>query len=200
MDVLGYSQRSRFPHLPRIWNSEAQCRLQVRKLTKIAGFRPSDFRGHMWTPVRQVCVKPGQVQRNPKMRRAGSGRILGSGPAELDDLWRYSVYRLRPSHRPQMSSASSITGFHPQNCKSPFTRYNLLSIRLSNRFDNRLNVFVQPGWTNSGCSFNTVVKPVWQPVWQPVGCLFTRYSRFYSRLSVRLYNRIDNRLYSVNGA
>ena len=42
------------------------------------------------------------------------------------------------------------------------------------RFDNRLNeqwLFVQPGWTNSGCLFNTVVKPVWQLVWQPaVSC------------------------------
>ena len=41
---------------------------------------------------------------------------------------------------------------------------------------------VQPalttGWTNSGCSFNTVVKPCF---------------------SNRLYNRIDNRLYLVDG-
>jgi len=82
--------------------------------------------------------------------------------------------------------------------KAPFTRYNLLSnrlsIRLSNRFDNRLSnrfdnqlylvysrltnrlynpfdnrlneqwLLVQPGWTNTGCWFNTVVKPDWQPV------------------------------------
>ena len=66
-----------------------------------------------------------------------------------------------------------------------------LSNRLANPFDNRLyrvykhstgcqSVFVKPavqpglttGWTNS-CSFNMVVKPVWQPV----GWLFTRYSR-----------------------
>jgi len=92
-------------------------------------------------------------------------------------------------------------------CKAPFTRYNLLSIRMSNQFDNRLNeewpfvqhgcqigcttelttvlneqplfvqqpvvsciqpvakLVVQPGlttgWTNSGCSFNTVVKSVY---------------------------------------
>jgi len=54
-----------------------------------------------------------------------------------------------------------------------------------------VKLVVQPdlttGWTNSGCSFNTVVKPV--------GCLFTR----YSWLSIRLYNRFHNRLYRVNG-
>jgi len=35
------------------------------------------------------------------------------------------------------------------------------------QFDNRLNeqwLFVQHSWTNSGCSFNTIVKPVIQPV------------------------------------
>jgi len=95
-----------------------------------------------------------------------------------------------------------------QPVKCLYTRYNRLSIRLSNRFDNRLyrvqkhstgcqtrlttglttccivytagcqtgctirfdnrlneqRLFVQTGWTNSGCSFNTVFKPVWQPV------------------------------------
>jgi len=78
---------------------------------------------------------------------------------------------------------------------------------------------VQPGlttgWMNSGCSFNTVVKPVWQlvwylatglitgcimytniqlavkPVWQLVGWLLTQYSR--------LSNQFHNRLYCVNG-
>ena len=48
-------------------------------------------------------------------------------------------------------------------CKAPFTRYNLLSNRLSNLFDNRLYrvTNIQP-----------VVKPVWQPVWQPaVSCI-----------------------------
>jgi len=58
--------------------------------------------------------------------------------------------------------------------------FSWLSTGCTTRFDNRLNeqwLFVEPGWMNSGCSFNTVVKPVWQLVWQPVGCLFTRYSR-----------------------
>jgi len=38
------------------------------------------------------------------------------------------------------------------------------------QFDNRLNeqwLFIHHGWTNS-CSFNTVVKLVWQPIWEPV--------------------------------
>ena len=66
--------------------------------------------------------------------------------------------------------------------------------RLSNPFDNWFDKpavsciqpvvkpVVQPGlttgWTNSGCSFTTVVKPVVKPVWQATGCLFTRYSHF----------------------
>ena len=53
--------------------------------------------------------------------------------------------------------------------KAPFTRYNLLSNRLSNRFD------------------------------KPVECLYTRYNRLSVRLSDRLYNRSDKRLYRVNG-
>ena len=73
--------------------------------------------------------------------------------------------------------------------EAPFTRYNLLSNRLSNRFDNRLyrvykhstgcQTRLTTGLTNgcivytagclttrymnSGCSFNTVVNPVVQP-------------------------------------
>ena len=70
-------------------------------------------------------------------------------------------------------------------------------------FDNRLNeqmfvqhglttVFVKPvvqrslttGWTNSGCSFNPVIKRVVKPIWQPaVSCIWT-----FNRLS----NRFDN--------
>jgi len=52
---------------------------------------------------------------------------------------------------------------------TPLTRYNLLSNRLSNRFDNRQY---------------RVNKH--QPDWQLVGCLFTRYSRLSNQLSNRL--------------
>jgi len=53
----------------------------------------------------------------------------------------------------------------------------------------------QTGWTNSGCSFNTVVKPVVKPFWQPaVSCI-----RTFNRLSNRLYNWFDNWLYRANG-
>jgi len=123
---------------------------------------------------------------------------------------------------------------------------NRLLNRLSNRFDNRLYCVhkhstgcqrqpavscIQPvvtpvvqrgltiSWTNSGCSFNTVVKPVvkrvWQPVWQPaVSCIQT-FNRFDNRLNVCIHdttgrfsnrfdngfdNGFDNRLYRVNGA
>jgi len=100
------------------------------------------------------------------------------------------VYTIQPVVKPV---------WQPGKCLH--TQYN----RLSNPFDNRLyrvykhptgcqTLFVKPvvqpglttGWTNS-CSFNMVVKPVWQSI----GCLFTRYSR--------LSNRIDNRFYRVNG-
>ena len=103
-------------------------------------------------------------------------------------------------------------------CKAPFTRYNLLSYRfdkpvvlciqtfnrLSNPFDNRLDKtavsyiqpvvkpVVQPGfttsWTKSGCSFNTVVKPVVKLVWQPaVSCIQT-FNRLSNRLDVCLHD------------
>ena len=48
------------------------------------------------------------------------------------------------------------------------TRYNRLSIRLSNRYDNLLyRVYSRlSNWLyNSGCSFNTVVQPVVKRVW-----------------------------------
>ena len=104
---------------------------------------------------------------------------------------------------------------------------NPLSNRLSNGFDNRLyrvykhstgcqrfdkkavlciqlvvKPVVQPslttGWTNSGCSFNTVVKLVVKP-----GCttglttMFNEQSVCSTRLSNRLSNLFDNRLYRV---
>ena len=106
--------------------------------------------------------------------------------------------------------------------KARFTRYNLLSIRLSNRLYHvykhstycqiRLTtgltngcivytvLFVQHG-CQTGCqtrltmTTGCIVYTNIKPVWQPVGCLFTR----YSPLSNPLYNRCDNRLYRVNG-
>ena len=51
------------------------------------------------------------------------------------------------------------------NCEAPFTQYNVLSNRLSNRFDNR------------------------------VKCLYTRYNRLSNPLSNRFSNRFDKWLY-----
>jgi len=69
------------------------------------------------------------------------------------------------------------------------------------RFDNRLNeqpMFVQPGWTNSQCSFNPVCQPVERTGWQPVvSCIGLQ---TFNRLSNRFDNPFDNRLYRVNGA
>jgi len=51
-------------------------------------------------------------------------------------------------------------GLSNARCKEPFTQYNLLSNRLSNRCRPIMYTSIQP-----------VVKPVWQPVWQPaVSC------------------------------
>jgi len=56
--------------------------------------------------------------------------------------------------------------------KDPFTRYNLLSNRLWNRFNNRLTVCIhdttscQNGLT-TGCIVYTNIQPVWQLVWLP---------------------------------
>ena len=72
--------------------------------------------------------------------------------------------------------------------KTPFTRYNRLSSRLYNQFDNRLY------------RVNTVVKRVWQPVWQRVWQPVVSCIQTFTRLWNRLDNRFDNRLYRVNGA
>jgi len=70
-------------------------------------------------------------------------------------------------------------------------------------------LFVQHGWTNSGCSFNTVVNRLYTTrfdnpfdnrldvcLHDTAGC---ETGCTNSRLSNRLYNRFDNRLYRVNG-
>ena len=74
--------------------------------------------------------------------------------------------------------------------QAPFKRYNLLSIRLSNRIDNRLYRAYKH---SSGCQtrLRTGLTTGWI---KPVGCLFTRYSRVLNRL----YIHLDNRLYRVN--
>jgi len=101
------------------------------------------------------------------------------------------------------------------NCNTPFTRYNRLSIRLYNRFDNtglttgcivltNIQPVVkpvvkrvwqpvwQPCWTNSHCSFNRLSNRVVQPVWQ------TRFDNRVERTAVRSTgcqtgNRLSNR-------
>jgi len=76
-----------------------------------------------------------------------------------------------------------------ENSKAPFTRYNLLSNRLSGRFDNRVNVCIHDTTgcqtrCQTGCqtrlttglttdwmfvyTIQPVVRPVVQPVWQQV--------------------------------
>ena len=96
--------------------------------------------------------------------------------------------------------------------KTPFTRYNRLSNRLYNWFDNRLyRVNKHPTGCQTGCQMGLTtvlneqlfVQPVVKPscttgltntVWQPVECLYTRYSRLSRRLSNGFDNRFDNRV------
>ena len=75
-----------------------------------------------------------------------------------------------------------------QNRKTPFTRYNRLSSRLYNQFDNRLyRVNKHPnGFDNR---FNNRVE---RTAVRSTGC--------QTGLSNRFDNRFDNRLYRVNGA
>jgi len=81
--------------------------------------------------------------------------------------------------------------------KASFTWYNLLSNRLYNaawqpvQHGCQTGFVWQPVWTNSGCSFNTVVKPLWQPA---VLCI-----RTFSRLSNRFDNRLDVCLHDTAG-
>jgi len=99
--------------------------------------------------------------------------------ADLELITSHWQQMMDRSVSQQQSLASSYSG-------APFTRYNLLSNRLSNRCDNRLycvyKPVVQPGFTtgrtNSGCSFNTVERTV-------------------AVHSTRLSNWFDNRLYRV---
>ena len=78
--------------------------------------------------------------------------------------WLYRVYKHLTSCQTRLTTGLT-TGciVYTASCHTSCTT----------RFDNQLNeqwLFVQHGWMNSGCSFNTVVKPVAKPVWQPVGC------------------------------
>jgi len=85
------------------------------------------------------------------------------------------------------ASSSSLSSSY-----TPFTRYNWLSNRMYNRFDNRLycvnkhpngwQPVWQPcwtnshcSWTNSHCSFNRLSNPVSQPCWTN-SCSFNRLS------------------------
>ena len=90
---------------------------------------------------------------------------------------------------------------------NPFTRYNRLSNRLHNRFDNRLyRVNKHP--TSCQTRFANRVE---RTAVRSTSCQTALYKQFdnrlytwYSRLSIRLSNgfdnRFDNRLYRVNGA
>ena len=76
-------------------------------------------------------------------------------------------------------------------CYTPFTRYNRLSKRLYNRFDNRLyRINKHPTGCQTGCQTgdNRVERTA---AVRSTGCQTALYTP---------YNRFDNRLYRVNGA
>ena len=102
------------------------------------------------------------------------------------DNWLYRVYKYSTGCQIRLTT-SLTTGciVYTAGCQT----------RCTTRFDNQLNkqwLFVQHGWTNSGCSFNPVVKPVWQPVWQPaVSCQQTSNRLSNSILDNQFNNRLD---------
>ena len=96
----------------------------------------------------------------------------------------HSMSDVRSPAASRMSSAQDVHRHVvsiPNRLKAPFTRYNLLSIRLSNRFDNRLHRVYKH---STGCqtrlttglttgwmfvyTIQPVVKLVVQPLRQPV--------------------------------
>ena len=89
---------------------------------------------------------------------------------------------------------SSLTLFQKGFSKAPFTRYNLLLNRLSERFDNRLNVCThdttgcETGLT-TGCIVYTNIQPVVKLGW--TNGLTKRLYLVYSWLSNRLYTPVE---------
>ena len=72
------------------------------------------------------------------------------------------------AERPQTLQCSASWASDHLTCKkynsnTPFTRYNRLSIRLYNWFDNH----VERRAVHSTRLSNRLYNPVWQPVWQP---------------------------------
>ena len=123
-----------------------------------------------------------------------------SGCRYVPQLWRYSPTKLWDGAkmaifwvflRPAFS-ASRMQQISDMHSKAPFTRYNMLSIQLSNWFDNRLNVCIHDTTSlTTGCIVYTNIQPVCQTLlttdWQlAVSCKQTS-------------NWFDNRLYRVNG-
>ena len=105
-------------------------------------------------------------RRQNHARGANHCVVANLPPSDTSQLCQCLVHLhlLCSSPWQQYSSSSN----NSNSCKTPFTRYNLLSNRLSIRFDNRLNV-----------------------------CIHDTYNRLYNRLSNRLSIRFDNRLYIV---
>jgi len=113
-----------------------------------------------------------------------------------------SAVRTRSNSRERRGSLSAATNAPRRETAqtldvyshTPFTRYNRLSIRLSNGTDNRFDNRVERTGTvrSTGCQtelYNRFDNR-----------LYTRYSRMSNRLSNRFDNRFNNRLYHVNGA
>jgi len=82
-----------------------------------------------------------QTDRQDRQRSDSIGRTVLQAVAQESVDGNKETTRVEYSGLPRVNE-------HPMNIKAPFTRYNLLLNRLSNRFDNRVNVCIHD---TTGC-------------------------------------------------
>jgi len=130
---------------------------------------------------RRLLRTPGLVALNEAFFPS-TPRNLSNGSRNLYRNNRYisnrsdnTIYCWRRLAQLFKFNSCATAALHTRNTEAPFTWYNLLSNQFDNRFDkwlyrvysqlsNRLyNRYWQRCWTNSGCSFNAVVKLVVKP-------------------------------------
>jgi len=123
-----------------------------------------------WTSMLNVYVR---------LRGSIVNSVTGNTHAHTDTHTHCSVWTTK------VVGKYTARCIHSRQFYTPFTRHSRLSIRLYNRFDNRLyrvnkhptdcQTGCQTGLTTgltTGCIVYTniypVIKPIWQPVWQQV--------------------------------
>ena len=158
------------------------------------------FSAKMWGKLWETFV----IVTSLSFSETNQGNLIRITRQIFTTVWRHCrLRRVAAQHRDRNVTTDDCNATpildqdcHGSKCQAPFTRYNLLSNRMSNRFDkpgkclytryNRLsnplsnrfdNRFNKRLYRVYSRLSNRLYNPVWQPVWQPVGCLFTRYSR-----------------------